>query len=74
MAAFSTSPGSSTRGGWGYEAVTTVGLLADPGPRLSLHEAFGQGVGKAHRQVVYAHHDLRNFDRGAKGPRAARVR
>lgn len=43
--------------------------MADPGKSLDPQEAFQQGVGKAHRGVVFAHFDFRNFSRGSEMPK-----
>lgn len=45
----------------------TRDLLADPGQPLTPREALFQGVGKAHRQVVFAHYEFRNYRRSYLG-------
>jgi len=45
----------------------TRDILIDPRQSLTLREAIQQGVGKAHRSVVYAHYDFRNFKRSYLG-------
>jgi hypothetical protein len=58
------------RGGFSYSGQVVVGnTMSDPGPELSLKDQFREGVGKAHRQVVFAHHDYRNFSRGSELPK-----
>jgi hypothetical protein len=42
-------------------------IMDDPRQALTLREALHQGVGKAHRAVVYAHYDFRNFGRNHLG-------
>lgn len=50
-------------------APTTRDIMKYPsrGQSLTLREALAQGVGKAHRSVVYAHFDFRNYDRSYLG-------
>lgn len=61
---------SAFRGGFSYSGAVVVGnTMADPGKSLDPQEAFQQGVGKAHRGVVFAHFDFRNFSRGSEMPK-----
>lgn len=58
------------RGGFTYSAALVVGnTMADPGRTLDIKEQFQAGVGKAHRGVMFSHHDYRNFNRGAGLPK-----
>lgn len=60
------SPGA--RGGWSWGNTPEVGsILEDPRYQPSLREGLMLGVGKAHRQVCYAHYDFRNFARSHLG-------
>lgn len=42
-------------------------IMADPRQALDLREALTVGCAKAHRQVVYANYDFRNFKRSHLG-------
>lgn len=53
------------RGGWSYPPVTTTNIMRDPRPQLTLQEGLACGVGKAHRQVNFAHFEFRNYRRDA---------
>lgn len=63
MGAFGSGAGG--RGGWSHPPVTTVDIMRDPGRILTLQENLQQGVGKAHRQVVFSNYEYRNFRRDA---------
>jgi hypothetical protein len=41
--------------------------MIDPGYSPTLQESLTLGVGKAHRNVVYANYDFRNFRRSYLG-------
>lgn len=56
--------GSGSRGGWSY-TLPTVNLMEDPREQPSLSQALQQGVGKAHRQDVWAGPEYRNYRRTA---------
>lgn len=63
--AFASGPGTA-RGGWSHPPVLTRNLMDDRREGLSLTAGLAQGVGKAHRQVNYAHFEFRNYDRSAQ--------
>lgn len=68
-------PGGPARGGWGggIPPLLTVDQMGDPGVIPTLEEGLALGVGKAHRGVVYAHMEFRNYKRDALA-RTGRVR
>lgn len=50
-----------------YIGPVTRDLMVDPEQMLEPREALTQGCGKAHRQVVYAHFEFRNYRRSYLG-------
>lgn len=50
-----------------YVGPVTCNVMKDPRFQPSLREQFALGVGKAHRSVVYSHHEYRNYDRSSLG-------
>lgn len=62
------NPGARPGGGDQFaNAIQTVNLMIDRRQGLSPREALTVGVGKAHRQVVYAHYEFRNYARSYLG-------
>lgn len=50
-----------------YLGPTTHNVMEDPRYQPTLREGFAMGAGKAHRSVVYAHYDFRNYNRSSLG-------
>ena len=56
------------RGGWSWGVFPeTRSRMSNPGYSPTLQESLTLGVGKAHRNVVYANYDFRNFRRSYLG-------
>lgn len=63
-----TAAANGARGGWSWGVTPeTRDIMADPGYSPTPQEALVLGVGKAHRNVVYCHYDMRNFQRSHLG-------
>ena len=50
-----------------YLGPVTHNIMEDPRFQPSLRENFALGVGKAHRSVVFSHHEYRNYKRSSLG-------
>lgn len=66
MAAIVNNPGAHPGGGpvVGNKSVKTEDLMKDKRYQPSVKQSMAIGVGKAHRQVVYYHYEMRNYRRG----------
>ena len=50
-----------------YLGPATRDIMADRRATPTLREGLALGIGKAHRSVVYAHYEFRNYDRSYLG-------
>jgi len=62
------NPGARPGGGGDWaNTVRTDNIMSDRRRGLAPREALVQGIGKANRNVVYAHYDFRNYGRSYLG-------
>jgi hypothetical protein len=50
-----------------YLGPVSKNIMEDARYQPTLREQFALGVGKAHRSVVFSHHEYRNYDRSHLG-------